>query len=542
MRERSTRAEWFVGAGLAGLTLIAFAGVGELGFVRFDDPAYVTENPQVQAGLSIASLKWAFTTGTMSNWHPITWLSHMLDSELYGLEPAGHHATSVALHTINVLLLFALLRTLTGSLWRAALVAVLFAVHPLRVESVAWVSERKDVLSTFFGLLSALAYVAYARKGEGKYYISSAVLLALGLMAKPMVVTLPLVFLLMDYWPLDRLRLAGTPRSGGRRKKRGRGQPQEEGPQRKSFWQLSWEKMPLLVLSLGCSAVTFLVQDAGHSVVGEGLLLRQRLANAVVSYVRYIEMTIWPSKLGLLYPHPYMGGGASLPWWQIAGSALILLVVTAVALRARGQRYLVVGWLWYLVMLLPTIGLVQVGRQALADRYTYVPLVGLFIIAVWGGAYLLDHLPRAARAVALTGVGVVVALLIWRSQLQVEHWRDARTVVEHAIAVSPSSMMYYNLGNIFASEKDYEAAARQYQAALEIQPRYLEASANLGSAFFELGRYGEAIPHYQAAIRLDRDLLLAHRGLAVAFQATGDARSARIHWSIAERLQQGAKP
>lgn len=535
--DRSTLNAWLITCALVILTGFTFARVTELEFVRFDDPAYVTANPQVQEGLTIETVEWAFTTGFMSNWHPVTWLSHMVDVELYGLEPAGHHATSALLHVLNVLLLFALLRTMTGSTWRSAVVAALFAVHPLRVESVAWVSERKDVLSTFFGLLSAFAYVAYTRNGGAARYITAALLLAVGLMAKPMLVTLPAVFLLLDYWPLNRWRVHAKPAS--KRQPKSAGPPLEPRAPALTHRELILEKLPLLALVIASSAITYFVQDAGNSVV-EWVPLHLRLANAVTSYAGYLAHTIWPLHLGLLYPHPYMAGGTPLALWQITTSCLLLFLVTGAAWKYREQRFFAVGWLWYLGTLLPTIGLIQVGRQAMADRYTYLPLVGIFIVAVWGGALLVEKLPRAARNIAIVGVVVLIALLSLRTRFQVDTWHDARSVVEHALSVSPSSMMHYNLGNIFVSEKDYEAAAEQYRAAIEIEPLYANANMNLASSLYELGRYREAIPYYQAAVPYSDEPATAVRGIGHSLTQLGDLKGAAEVWKQLQAMEQAS--
>ncbi|MCX6375590.1 MAG: hypothetical protein NTU88_06080, partial [Armatimonadetes bacterium] len=336
----------------------------------YDDGSYVLKNEHVQRGLSIENVAWAFTTTDVYNWHPLTWISHMLDCQLFGLKPRGHHATSLILHLADSLLLLLVLTRMTKSVWKSFFVAALFAIHPTHVESVVWIAERKDVLSAFFWMLTMGAYVLYAeRPGIGRYLLIMSAF-ALGLMSKPMLVTLPLILLLMDYWPLGRFRF---------------GEPSPKKKKGKQPWsgrKLIWEKVPLLALTLGSSIATFAAQKHGGAMTSlDEFPLGVRIANAFVSYIGYIGKTFWPSKLAVLYLHP----GASLPIWEVIGSALLLaLIFVAVFRFGRGHPYLQVGWLWYFVTLIPVIGFIQVGRQAMANRYTYVPLIGLFIMIAWG--------------------------------------------------------------------------------------------------------------------------------------------------------------
>lgn len=506
-------------------------------FVNFDDPKYVTENQPVQHGFDAASLRWAWTTDHLATWHPVTWMSHMLDWQLFGPAPAGHHATSVLLHTVNTLLLFLLLERTTGAVWRSALVAALFGVHPLRVESVAWVAERKDVLSTLFWFLTMLAYVGWVRRrGTGRYLL--VVLgLGLGLAAKPMVVTLPLTLLLLDYWPLGRWHTGADRRTAA--------------------WRLVREKLPLVPLVAAASAATLLAGRSGGAV---GSLaeypLAVRVGNAIVSYVAYLGMMLWPRNLAVLYPYP-----ETLPLWKVAACAALLLVITATAIRARsGRPYLLVGWLWFLGTLVPVIGLVQVGGQALADRYTYVPLVGIFVAAAW-------LVPTAALRLAPAAV-VLLAALVVQTRVQVGHWRDSVALFTRAIAVeerNPDAHVNLafgllargeteratahferalamwpahlpariELGNILLGRGRLEEAVAHFRAAVATHPASGQAHNNLGYALLTQGRLDEAMPSFEHALRLDPGLAVAHNHLGVALARKGRNAEARAHFERA---------
>ncbi|MGH2567698.1 MAG: glycosyltransferase family 39 protein, partial [Bacteroidota bacterium] len=367
-------------------------------FVRYDDDKYITDNSYVQQGFTSESVVWAFTTGHASNWHPLTWLSHMADYELFGLHPAGHLLMNVFLHLLNSIVLFLLLRSMTGALWQSAFVAALFALHPLHVESVAWAAERKDTLSALFWFVATWAYLHYARKPTIARITGVAVLLGLGLMAKPMLVTLPFTFLLLDFWPLDRLGILGTD---------ARPKWSEIKP---NVGNLLWEKLPLFTLVAISSNITYTVQQRGGAMSGEdSIAFTVRVANALVSYVEYVRMMVWPSGLAVFYPH----FGETIPSWQVVGGAVLLCGITAVALRYGRQRpYLSVGWFWYVGTLLPVIGFVQVGAQAMADRYTYIPLVGLFIIVAWGAADVSTRWRKRGSILAFSSACVLVALMV----------------------------------------------------------------------------------------------------------------------------------
>ena len=395
-------------------TLAVYWQVQNYDFVNFDDNDYVYDNRHVQDGLTLKSIIWAFTNIHASNWHPVTWLSHMMDYQLYGMNPGRHHLTNLLFHIANTLLLFLVFRKMTDSLWQSGFVAALFALHPLHVESVAWVSERKDVLSTFFWMLTMWSYIWYVEHPAVKRYILVVLFFALGLMSKPMLVTLPFVLLLLDFYPLNRFQ-SQQPKGSA------------NAQQRSIALRLILEKIPLFVLVAMSSAMTFYAQKHGKTVASlEVIPLKSRVANALVSYVSYIIKTIYPSKLAVLYPHPGI-----LPWWQIAGACLLLVTISFLAIRVVKQSpYFVVGWLWYLGTLVPVIGLVQVGIQSMADRYTYVPLIGIFIIIVWGIPELVAQW-RYRKICLATLATVVLTILMAMTWKKVGYWKSSITLFEH---------------------------------------------------------------------------------------------------------------
>jgi protein O-mannosyl-transferase len=448
---------------LALLTLAAYWQVRDCDFVNYDDNLYVTGNQHVQAGISLEGIKWAFTAFDAANWHPLTWISLMADTQSGLVSADRFHLTNLLLHLANVLLLFLLLRRLTKSAWRSALVAALFAVHPLHVESVAWISERKDVLSTLFWLLTTWAYVRYAeRPGIGRY-APVVVLLALGLMCKPMMVTLPLTLLLLDYWPLRVLQ------TKDRRLQKIR------------------EKAPLFVLSIASSIVTFYAQRGQAMETIAALPITARLSNAVVAYVQYLWKMVWPTRLAILYPHP----GPTLPVWLIAVSAVFLACVTGLVLRhGRKRPYLAVGWLWYLITLIPVIGIVQVGEQAMADRYTYVPLIGIFIAIAWA---LPQMTKRVIAIPVVTIICLVLVALAGLTRMQIGYWEDSTTLFSHSIEVTERNpTAYYNLGRTVVELGRYPDAIQAYRRALQYNPDYAIAHNNLAVALFLNGDYAEA--------------------------------------------------
>jgi len=468
---------------------------------------------------------WAFTTGHASNWHPLTWLSLQLDAQLFGTQAWGYHLTNLVLHVANALLLLLLLWKMTGAWWPSALVAALFAVHPLHVESVAWVTERKDVLSTLFGFLALLAYAGYVKRpGLARYLL---VLLAFGasLLAKAMLVTLPFVLLLLDYWPLGRYRLPGAANI--------------PASSQVPLARLLWEKMPLLVLAAGSSAATWYVQQHGRSVQQLAQLpFTARVGNAVVAYVVYLRKMLWPADLAVYYPHP----GSSLPAWQVAGAALVLIATTIVVLRLwRRAPYLAVGWFWYLGTLVPVIGLVQVGTQALADRYTYVPLVGIFIAVVWGGADLAARCAPRDRYLLGAGAAVVVFVCVLLTWLQVHHWNNGLTLWHQALTVEPhSSLAHSNFATVLldeaASPDDEQLAFKHFAEAVAIEPNYIAGHMGLGLLLLKRGRADQAVQHLRLVVRLDPESMKAQHLLAAALAAQGQWTEAEHHQREAVRL------
>ncbi|HEX8943118.1 MAG TPA: tetratricopeptide repeat protein [Gemmatimonadaceae bacterium] len=481
---------WWIALALAAVTVAAYAGVWRNGFVSWDDPSYVSENAHVLGGLTWRGVAWAFTNTQGANWHPVTWLSHMLDVQLFGLDPGMHHAVSLLLHILNTVLLFGVLHRMTGALGRSAFVAALFAVHPLHVESVAWAAERKDVLSTLFWMLTMAAYVAYVERPQRRRYLLLLVVFALGLMAKPMLVTLPFVLLLLDLWPLARY-------------------------ERTTWYVLAREKIPLIGLALALSAVTFLAQQhAGAVQQLAGVPVGLRIANALVSYVRYIGKASWPAGLAALYPFP-----ESLEGWKVLGAVIVLAAASVLAVAARRRRpYVTVGWLWYLGTLVPVIGFVQVGYQAMADRYTYIPMIGLFIVVAWGANELLAAWP--ARRIILASVASATLLAsVALTYAQVQVWHDGVSLWQHTVAVTRKNFIAQtNLGYELAQRGRFDEAAAEYREALRISPNYILARQNLGLALASQGKYSEAIDAYQTALRLQpaNAVLRADFGLALA--------------------------
>lgn len=475
------------GWGLAVVLALLFAGAFALyspalhhPFIDLDDPQYVTENPHLAGGLTPAAVAWAFSSFDAANWHPLTWLSHLADVSLFGFAPAGHHFTSVLLHAVNTVLLFLFFWRTTRALWSSGILAALFAVHPLRVESVAWVAERKDVLSASFWLLTMLAYAAYAQRGGRSRYALVVALFALGLLAKPMLVTLPLALLLLDLWPLGRWRLA---RDGAR-----------------DLGRLVLEKVPLLALAVLSSVITFVAQRRGGALRGgEFLPFAGRAANALLSYAKYIGKTLWPAALAPFYPLP----ATAPPLASAALSAALLLAISAAAVAlVRRRPYLLVGWLWFLGTLAPVIGLIQVGEQAMADRYMYLPGIGLLVMAVWGLADLAGAVraPRAALIAAAAGAVIALSAVTF---VQLGYWSSTRTLFAHAKAVVKDNWFAeFVLGSALEKEGAVDQAIDQYRAALRLRPSRPALHNNLGHALFTQGRVDEAIAEYREALHL----------------------------------------
>ena len=507
------------------LILAVFGPVCSFHFTNYDDDTYVPNNPHVNTGLNAENVAWAFTTNHMANWHPVTWISHMLDIQMFGLRPGGHHAVNVLFHAANSVLLFLLFRRMTGAVWPSAFTAALFAVHPLHVESVAWVAERKDVLSAFLGFLTLIGYDAYVKQPTRMRYAWVLASFGLGLMAKPMLVTLPFLLLLLDYWPLKRFQSDRLLfREFGACLKR-----------------LTLEKAPLFALAVASSIITLVVQSRGGGVKPLAAFpLEDRLANAALSYVLYVEKMFWPSGLAVFYPHPV----GRWPLWQPLGALAVLAGISILCVILIQRRpYLAVGWFWYLAMLVPVIGIVQVGNQAMADRYTYLPLIGLFAALAWGAAELGAAL-RVPRTVMAAAACAVVAAFAVASAIQVSYWRDNATLFERALSVtSNNNLAHYNLGlvaleqgkrdeaeahfaeavridpkdadalhnlgNLMAEQKEFGPAMEYYLRAIEANPKNASTFSNLGFALVEQQRYDEAIPRFEEAVRLDPALARA---------------------------------
>jgi len=534
LRRDLRRSDWLFCVFLALLAAKVYGEVFHHDFIRFDTPRYVTKNPPVLAGLTWDGVKWAFTTLYKSNWHPLTWISHMLDVSLFGVNAGAHHAVNVAFHALNGCLLYAFLVLATGARGPSAFVAAVFAVHPTHVESVAWIAERKDVLSQLFALLTLLAYLRYVRRKEAAEIRRprrrrrkgvadprgaggmAVVLLWLlcGLASKAMLVTLPFVLLLLDYWPLGRLRFD------------------------RSIRALLLEKAPLFLAVFAISAVTYFAQTSSGAVgLGDAVTLPQRLANTAVSYVLYVGKTLWPTDLALVYPHPYLPGGT--PWqpWQVAASAAALAVVTAGALLARQRRYLAVGWLWFLGTLVPVIGLVQAGTQGFADRYTYLPTIGLSVMAAWGGRDLVHHLGGAGRAALAGGAAVACALLAFAAQGQVAHWRSTIPLFEYSLGVEPGAIMLRNnLANELFERGFTDAAIEQYRTLLEYDPTSQVAHRNLGNALAKRGDAYEAARHGLIGKGVDPESAEGQLHLGAVQRSQGRPAHAELHFRQAIAL------
>ncbi|MCX5637349.1 MAG: tetratricopeptide repeat protein [Planctomycetota bacterium] len=537
-------------------------------FVKYDDDKYVTENPHITGGLTLQSVVWAFTTPHFFMWHPLTSLSHLLDYELYGLNPFGHHLTSLLIHIANVLLLFWVLKKLTGAVWPSAFVAAVFAVHPLQVESVAWVAERKNVLSAFFWMLTMAAYIRYTERLSIGRYSLVVLTFSLGLMAKPMVVTLPCVLLLLDYWPLQRLQW--------HRQSKGENSPQaglaKVSHQQLSLWRLLGEKIPLFILTAVISAITYIIQQRGGTVAElETIPVSYRAANAVISYATYIEKMIWPSGLAVFYPYP--GGGFSVV--QMVASVALLVIISVCCIYPvrkktlpfrRGEniivrvgfktppelsngvyffgsrKYLATGWLWYLGVLVPVIGLVQAGAQARADRYMYIPMVGLLIMVVWGTDDLVAKWRCRGVTSVLLAVVIVSAAMVCAS-LQLKHWQDSAALFRHTLNVTRNNyVIQNNYANLLRDSGRVDEAIEHYTRCIEIRSDSPEVHNNLGNALAAKGRTVEAIVHYEKAIELVKSQKSSGRSLPVLAEAYYNlAEALRIQKRFQEAIEHYAE-
>ena len=534
---------WGICVFLVAITWLVFGQTLRYDFVDYDDDEYVYANPNITTGLTVQGVTHAFAGEHSRNWHPLTTLSHMLDCQLWGLRAGGHHFTNILLHTIAVVLLFLVLRQMTGAIWQSAFVAALLAIHPLRVESVAWISERKDVLSAVFFMLTLGAYVRYARSPSLGRYLAMSILFALGLMSKPMLVTVPFVLLLLDYWPLERF----------------------DG--RSSTRRLVLEKIPLLALSVASGLATLWAQQSGVAAVEE-LPVISRITNGLVTYVIYLRQMIWPAQLAVFYPHPK----DKLPIWEIGLATVLLILASTGALALRRKHpYLITGWFWYLLMLLPVIGLVQVGFQAHADRYTYLPQIGLYLLTTWAVTDASAFWPHRRKILGAAAAMAIVAST-WRAWIQVSYWRDSESLWTHTLAVTSENPIaqnnlamalkekgrtdqaighlerilelnpndakaYYNLGNAFLQKGHYDEAIADYKKALAIQPRYADAHYNLGISFAQKGDIDAAIAQLQKAVEDTPDYAAAYYALGNAFLQKGhfDEAIARYQQALKSR-------
>jgi len=541
------------------LIFCVYSQVKEHSFIDYDDDRYVTENSNVKKGLTKESIIWAFKSTFASNWHPLTWLSHMMDFRLYGMNSGAHHLINVFLHILNTLLLFLVFRRMTGEIWKSCFVAALFALHPLHVESVAWVAERKDVLSTFFWMLTMWSYTLYVERPVRGMYFLSLLFFVLGLMSKPMLVTLPFVLLLLDYWPLRRFQF--------------RYQDGSRNTQKKSLTiSLIREKTPFFILSAASCVVTFLVQKKGGAIGSLDVFnLKVRIANTIVSYSEYIGKMFWPVKLSVFYPHPGI-----LSVWKIIAACFLLVSISFLAIKySRKYPWLAVGWLWYLGTLVPVIGFIQIGTQAMADRYTYIPLIGLFIMIAWGFPEVLSKW-RYKRITIIPIAVAVLSILAVTTWFQARYWKDGITLFEHALEVTENNyvvhnnlgfalkeegrvteavenylaalrinpdfeMAHLNIGVILAGRGDNEAAIKHYKEALRIKPDFITAYINLGNARLRQGRIADAFNHYSEALRLDPDSAQAYNGLGAVMIRTGRIEKAIKLFQKALQIKPGYK-
>jgi protein O-mannosyl-transferase len=495
---------------LAALTWAIFGQTLRYDFVNYDDPSYVYQNTRIASGINVANIAWAFTHVHSENWHPLTTITHMLDCQLHGLKAGWHHFTNLLLHTIAVVLLFIALQQMTGALWRSAFVSVVFAVHPLHVESVAWIAERKDVLSAVFFMLTLLAYLHYTRAPSIGRYLIVAFVIALGLMSKPMLVTLPFVLLLLDFWPLGRFE--------ARKSRTGR-----------QLLRLILEKIPLIVLAAVSSTITFLAQ---RGAIGwtEQLPISERVTNTLVAYVIYIRQMFWPAALAVFYPHPEN----RLPVWEVNLALIILVGITLAALLFRKRApYFVTGWLWYLGMLVPVIGLVQVGWQGHADRYTYLPQIGLYIAVTWAVSDW-SRSWRFQRIILGTATALIVGALSWCAWLQTSYWRDSETLFTRALAVTRNNdVALNNLGIIFLDKGQLDEAISKLQAAINLRPENAPAHDNLAKALLKKGQVTEAMVQYRKFLELEPANVEARNTLGTALIQQGHVREAIDQWQEA---------
>lgn len=525
MKVSPMRNKMFLCIFLAVITLAVYWQTADHQFVNYDDGVYITENPHVKAGLSMEGTKWAFTTMHTGNWHPLTWLSHMLDISMFGLDPGPHHLMNAAFHTASTVLLFLLLLQMTGAQWQSVFAAALFALHPLHVESVAWAAERKDVLSAFFWILTLLFYVRYVKHPARIRYLLTLTVFVLGLMSKSMLVTLPLVMFLIDYWPLGRLQFRKTDSAL---------QQGHSNTAIKTFnRRLILEKVPFFAFSVLIGIVTIYAQHKGGAVASvKSLPISFRAVNALWSYVLYMARMVWPLDLAVIYPIP---STLTLLQGLLSGFLLVGLTV-AVAIYAKRHPYFLTGWLWYLITLVPVIGLVQVGRQSMADRYTYIPFIGLFIMIAWGLQIIAgdNRFRRAAVSVAAGGTLLFFTACTW---LQIGHWKDSVTLFSHAVKTVPDNYVAYeSLGYALAERGKLDEAVYQYSEAIRISPDYERALTGMGNVLVKQGKIKEAIYYTNKALVINPDSAEAHFNMGFALMNEGRDSEAAHHYSEGLRI------
>jgi len=501
-------------------TVLTYGNILSHDFIDYDDGDYVTNNRHVQQGISFQNIIWAFTTIHASNWHPLTWLSHMLDCQFYGMNPGLHHLTNLLFHVINTLLLFFIFNQMTGKLWQSAFISALFALHPVHVESVAWVAERKDVLSTFFWMLTMWAYFRYVKHRGITRYVMVMLFFILGLLSKPMLVTLPFILILLDFWPLNRFQTTGVQTA--------------KLDIRQIGLHLVWEKMPLFILSGISGCVTLFAQQQGGALKSLDFIpFQYRLANALVSYAAYMEKMIIPTKLAVLYPHPGIH-----PWWKVAISGALIVFITAISIKSiKNRPYFIMGWLWYLVTLLPVIGLIQVGIQSMADRYAYIPLIGLFIVISWGAEAIIEQWRYPKVWLTLSALPILLILTAVTLK-QLTYWKNGVTLFEHTLAVTGNNATaHYALGISLFKAGRVDDAVEQYNKSLRISSNQPETFINLGLAYNEKGDLERALFNFQKAAQLKPDSYEANYNAGTAYLKKGDYENAIIHLQKAVLLK-----
>ena len=517
------RSEFIVSLFLVVIILTAYWQLPSHEFLSFDDYGYIIKNTHVHEGITWKNILWTFSNTDFGYWHPLTWMSHMLAFQLFGPNPSMHHLMNLFLHISNTLLLFFVLKRMTGALWQSAFVAAVFALHPLNVESVAWISERKNVLSTFFWMLTILTYVRYTEQPNFYRYLLILFVFVLGLMSKPMLVTLPFVLLLLDYWPLNRFKFYQSTAVD-----HGFSPAALTEIRRLPVLHLVLEKIPFLFLSAVCIYLSNLsIQHPGVAISTASVPLKLRIANALVSYVGYIKKMVWPFNLAVYYPFP-----KTVPMWEVLVAVLFLTGVTFLAFRwITAKPYFAVGWLWYVGTLVPGIGLVQAGLwPAMADRFAYVPLIGLFICITWGGAEFIGR-RHYGKAVFIAIPAIIASILMIMTWVQLGYWQNGITLFTHNLCVTPkNSLAYYELGNAFEQHGYFDKAMSNYSKALKINPNYADAHNNLGYILAYQKHYKEAIDHYKEALRIKPSYSEAHNNLGTAFLFQGNEKEAVYHY------------